>query len=75
MTKMSILAIGLSLVLGACASPRDTRIVEGGAIGGVIAGPVGMVVGGVVADGTRPMHGTKSCHYSKVMQHNVCHYN
>ena len=72
----------LALVLCACASPRDTRMAGGAAIGGlggaIVGGPVGLVVGAgagaVVADQTRPRHARIHCHYSEALDRRVCHY-
>ncbi len=72
----------LALALCACASPRDTRMASGAAIGGVggaiVGGPVGLVVGAgagaVVADATRPHHARAHCHYSETLGRRACHY-
>jgi hypothetical protein len=71
----------LVLALCACASPRDTRMAGGAAIGGVggalVGGPVGLVVGAgagaVVADQTRPRHARIHCRYSEALGRRVCH--
>ena len=69
--------------LCACASPRDTRMAGGAAIGGVggavVAGPVGVVVGAagagaLVADQTRPHHARLIAITARRCGHRVCHY-
>jgi hypothetical protein len=43
--------------------------------GALVGGVVGAAAGAVVADATRPHHHSKSCYYSDVLGHRVCHYN
>jgi hypothetical protein len=72
----------VAVALCACASPRDTRMAGGAAIGGlggaIVGGPVGLVVGAgagaVVADQTRPRHARIHCRYSEALGRRVCHY-
>ncbi|MGO4868998.1 MAG: hypothetical protein ACLPGW_00040 [Roseiarcus sp.] len=81
MKTVAILSF-VALSLCACASPRDTRMAGGAAIGGVggavVGGPVGLVVGAgagaLVADQTRPHHAAAHCHYSEALGRRVCHY-
>ena len=71
-----------TLCLGGCATARDTRLSGGagiGVVGGaIVAGPIGAVVGGaagaLVADQTRPHGAPVNCHWSDVLQKQVCSY-